>query len=107
MGRYTGKKALGHTWIKKGRKIDIFAYNVYDPHNGPKCSVCGYGFCHHCQDGPSIPCPGAVKAEETTTNNTKVEICSNNIYDYCIEGGFCGKKPSIKCFEGRKVSSVT
>jgi hypothetical protein len=32
-------------------------------------------------------------------NNNK-ELCSNNICDYCVEGGFCGKKPSLKCFEG-------
>ena len=38
----------GHVWIKAGDKIDIFAYEEGDNHNGPRCAVCGYGFCHHC-----------------------------------------------------------
>lgn len=36
-----------HKWIKNGKDIDIFAYEV-GHHNGPKCSVCGFEFCHHC-----------------------------------------------------------
>jgi hypothetical protein len=29
----------------------------------------------------------------------------NSICDYCIEGGFCGKKPSLRCFEGIKINT--
>lgn len=47
----------GHIWeLNKEGTVAIFAYNPYDPHNGPKCVVCGYGFCHHCQELPDIDC---------------------------------------------------
>jgi hypothetical protein len=46
----------GHTWIRnEDGEIDIFAYDHGD-HNGPRCMVCGYGFCHHCKDEPSKEC---------------------------------------------------
>ena len=48
-----------HKWIKeKGGGIDIFAYEEGEYHNGPKCSVCGFGFCHHCYpEGYNTSCP--------------------------------------------------
>jgi len=54
-----GKGARGHVWITDPDDptcIDIFAYNPADPHNGPKCTRCGYGFCHHCDEGPQQDC---------------------------------------------------
>ena len=55
---YHGKGSKGHKWKKKDGRIDIFAYE--DGYcNGPVCSVCGYGFCHHCHSVPLIPCSGA------------------------------------------------
>ncbi len=54
-------KPRGHVWKKDGRDLDIFAYNPSDPHNGPMCVNCGYGFCHHCHDGPDHDCPKAKK----------------------------------------------
>jgi len=48
----------GHEWkIDEDGEIDIFAYNPHDPHNGPECVKCGYGFCHHCQELPDDNCP--------------------------------------------------
>lgn len=49
----------GHVWQKNeyDDKVDIMAM-CYDFHNGPKCINCGYDFCHHCQDGPTIICTG-------------------------------------------------
>ena len=48
----------GHTWKRdENGKIDIFAYD-HNFHNGPRCIVCGYGFCHHCQDEPTEECDG-------------------------------------------------
>jgi len=47
-----------HKWIKEGKQIDIFAYEEGEYHNGPKCSVCGFGFCHHCYpEGYNTSCP--------------------------------------------------
>lgn len=47
-----------HKWIKEGKGIDIFAYTSGEYHNGPKCSVCGFGFCHHCHpEGYDTKCP--------------------------------------------------
>lgn len=43
-----------HDWIKdKDGEIDIFAYES-GYCNGPKCSVCGYEYCHHCHKEPPI-----------------------------------------------------
>lgn len=33
---------------KNNDEIDICAYMAGDIHNGPRCMICGYGFCHHC-----------------------------------------------------------
>ena len=47
-----------HKWIKDGKDIDIFAYTEGEFHNGPECSVCGFGFCHHCHpEGYKTECP--------------------------------------------------
>ena len=49
---------MKHKWIKEGRRIDVFAYEEGEYHNGPKCSVCGFGFCHHCYpEGYKTSCP--------------------------------------------------
>lgn len=47
----------GHIWKKNDYdgEVDIFAFET-DHHNGPRCVVCGYEFCHHCQGRPSISC---------------------------------------------------
>lgn len=40
-----------HTWEQgEDGYINIFAFEE-GYHNGPKCVVCGYSFCHHCSDG--------------------------------------------------------
>jgi hypothetical protein len=40
----------GHVWMREeDGSIDIFGYSSGHC-NGPRCSVCGYGFCHHCHD---------------------------------------------------------
>ena len=50
----------GHIWKTNDYdgSVDIFGFEAGKYHNGPICTVCGYGFCHHCQDLPSIECPG-------------------------------------------------
>lgn len=53
----------GHTWKREDfdpREVDIFGLeSSCGYHNGPRCVVCGYGFCHHChRDGPPEPCTG-------------------------------------------------
>lgn len=49
--------AKGHVWkLTESGEIDIFGYNPSDPHNGPVCVNCGYGFCHHCHDLPLAKC---------------------------------------------------
>ena len=41
-----------------GKAIDIFAYES-GYCNGPKCMVCGYTGCHHCdKDMYNMSCPG-------------------------------------------------
>jgi len=52
------KETHGHVWKKNDYDggVDIFGFEI-GRHNGPVCVVCGYGFCHHCQDVPSIDCP--------------------------------------------------
>lgn len=48
----------GHVWRRDSDgSLDIFGYD-WDNHNGPICVVCGYGFCHHCQEEPGVECPG-------------------------------------------------
>jgi hypothetical protein len=52
------KNTRGHIWERcADGDIDIFAFDE-GHHNGPVCSSCGYSFCHHCQEDPSIDCPG-------------------------------------------------
>ena len=47
-----------HKWIKEGKEINVFAYEEGKYHNGPKCLVCGFGFCHHCYpEGYDTKCP--------------------------------------------------
>lgn len=50
-------ETLGHEWITDDDgETYIFAFNPADPHNGPRCKICDYSFCYHCQPGPSIDC---------------------------------------------------
>jgi len=40
-----------HRWIKDpydDGEVDVFAYEVGDYHNGPRCSICDFGGCEHC-----------------------------------------------------------
>jgi hypothetical protein len=48
----------GHDWIRYPGTgmVDILAYET-GYHNGPRCSKCGYGFCHHCSKLPEESCP--------------------------------------------------
>lgn len=47
----------GHVWVKEDDgSDDIFAFYPEDPHNGPRCAVCGYGYCHHCHEEPQEDC---------------------------------------------------
>ena len=42
---------MKHKWKKTDydkRKIDDFAYEAGEYHNGPRCVRCGAGFCQHC-----------------------------------------------------------
>jgi hypothetical protein len=60
---YQGRGAFGHVWKRDDfdkQSIDIFGKSG-GYHNGPVCVNCGYGFCHHCQDKPTKPCPGKKK----------------------------------------------
>jgi hypothetical protein len=51
------KNSKGHEWKRDEEgDIEIFAYTNGDHHNGPRCVKCGYGFCHHCSDGPQEDC---------------------------------------------------
>lgn len=54
------KNPRGHEWEMVNGDIYVFAFNPGDPHNGPRCVKCGYGFCQHCQEGPDHDCPNAV-----------------------------------------------
>ena len=58
---------LGHTWKMLDydpTRIDIFAYEYGNYHNGPVCGACGFGFCHHCapEEYTSV-CPVARERE--------------------------------------------
>lgn len=59
-GRLMATDQMGHEWERdQDGEIDFMAYDADpEPHNGPRCVRCGYGFCHHCQSGPSEPCDG-------------------------------------------------
>ena len=56
---------FGHGWIRdEDGEINIFSYSRGYSHNGPMCKVCGYGFCHHCQDLPKSPCIAFTQGEQ-------------------------------------------
>ena len=53
----------GHVWetYVDSKEVDLFSYMRGEYHNGPRCIVCGYGFCHHCKgDIPGVSCPATV-----------------------------------------------
>ena len=42
---------MKHKWKRSDydkRKVDSFAYEAGEYHNGPRCVRCGVGFCWHC-----------------------------------------------------------
>lgn len=56
---YTTKRgAKGHSWKRReDGTIDIFAFsNDEGSCNGPRCTKCDYGFCHHCRKVPAVSC---------------------------------------------------
>lgn len=44
----TAFRQAGHIPVTVGGRVDAFAYNPHDPHNGPRCTRCGEGWCWHC-----------------------------------------------------------
>ena len=50
---------MKHDWIKdENGEIDYFAFCI-DGHNGPKCAVCDFIFCYHCDNKLDVDtCPG-------------------------------------------------
>ena len=50
---------LEHQWIlEEDGERDDFQMDV-GYHNGPRCSVCGFSYCHHCGTSPeNLVCPG-------------------------------------------------
>ena len=65
-----------HIWIKEGKEIDIFAFEEGEFHNGPKCSVCGFGFCHHCySEGYDTNCP----CNSLDSDNSKLDLSFINL----------------------------
>lgn len=71
----------GHVWIREYGTVDIFGYESPDGyHNGPRCAVCGYGFCHHCYpNGPAVDCPGAEKPEQTEDEKRLTELYGEGV----------------------------
>lgn len=62
----------GHKWIpEEDGSPDIFAYDTGDSHTGPRCSVCGYGFCQNCQDLPDEDCDFII---DVTCSDVAVEL---------------------------------
>ena len=63
----------GHVWKQNGPDgvIDIFGFESGSC-NGPICVNCGYGFCHHCQEEPTVDCPNP----DTTLHNELVLLWS-------------------------------
>jgi hypothetical protein len=55
------REAKGHEWVRDDDgNIDVFAYSAGQFCNGPVCSKCGYGYCHHCHlDVPPKECSHA------------------------------------------------
>ena len=44
--------------------IDEFGFET-DYHNGPRCKICGQGFCHHCEpECYDYECPGIIDTTE-------------------------------------------
>ena len=44
-----------HVWqLDDDGEVDNFAYDG-DKHNGPRCTLCDYSYCHHCE-GPNDTC---------------------------------------------------
>lgn len=38
-----------HKWIRDEKgDIDVWQFEEGEYHNGPRCEVCNFGFCHHC-----------------------------------------------------------
>jgi len=66
-------KKKQHKWIKHSydSETDIFAAENMpsDYHNGPKCSECGFEFCHHCNpEGYDTKCgTKSIKADPSKT----------------------------------------
>lgn len=62
--------ARGHIWKRdpSDGSVDIFAYTSDGDHcNGPQCVKCGYGFCHHCHQGPQTDCTADHKPKQQET----------------------------------------
>lgn len=54
---------MQHRWIKdEDGKINTFAY-AEGNHNGPECELCGFSFCHHCDDRYEDECPVLSESE--------------------------------------------
>ena len=68
-----------HKWIKEGRKIDTFAFEGGEYHNGPKCSVCGFGFCHHCYpEGYKANCPqDSLGSDDGKLDISRIELVTS------------------------------
>lgn len=57
--RDTSGPPTGHEWVlDEDGRVDIFAFEAGDHHNGPHCTRCDEGFCHHCEpDIYKAECP--------------------------------------------------
>lgn len=62
-----------HTWQLNGYgEIDICAYDT-DFHNGPRCTVCGKCYCHHCD-------PDCYEREDCEKKWWTCPRCSETVY---------------------------
>ena len=67
-----------HKWIKEDGEIDIFAYESGSYHNGPRCSVCNFCFCHHCDpEGYNTNCP----SHSLDANDSKLDRSLNGMIE--------------------------
>lgn len=66
---YDAMVERGHTPIMFKDELDVFAYYTSDPHNGPKCEVCDWGTCWHCDDVDVIPDCATIQAENKAIHN--------------------------------------
>lgn len=58
-----------HKWkLREDGSIDTFAY-ADGNHNGPECELCGFSYCHHCDDFSESSC----EIFEEPQNKTKDE----------------------------------